>query len=125
MRAGSGSPTALAFTNGTLVARIDVSGNLRATGNGQSTYIVNVNTPIYSRQISGALYGIGSNAGVILGDDFGSYLLEIPFTFGQPFMLSVQGNVVATVQLNDAGSAWLLLTGVGLVAARCRRRSTT
>lgn len=106
------SPTAAEFSPGTMVARIDVSGNLLATGNGQSHYIVTVVTPSFGQQLSGAFYGpaISPTPGVIIGDDFGSYLLEIPFFFGHPFSLSVAGGVDATVRLNDSGSAWTNLS---------------
>lgn len=106
------SATAAPFSMGTFVARIDVSGNLQATGNGQSHYIVNVDTALFRRQITGSLYGplASGNPGVIIGDDFGSHFMEIPFVFGQPFALSVMGNVDATVRLNAAGSAWTNLS---------------
>lgn len=106
------SPTAAELSPGTMVARIDVSGNLLATGNGQSHYIVTVVTPSFGQQLSGAFYGpaISPTPGVIIGNDFGSYLLEIPFFFGHPFSLSVAGDADATVRLNDSGSAWTNLS---------------
>jgi hypothetical protein len=101
------SPTAAPFEAGTFRARIDLSGSLQASGNGQSGYIVNVETAFFLRQIVGSLYGplISSNPGIVLGDNFGSYFIDIPFTFGQTFSLSVTGNVDATHRLNQPGSA--------------------
>lgn len=106
------SPTTPPFADGTMLARIDVWGNLQATGNGQSHFIVDISAPDFFEQISGSLYGptVGPPAGVILGDDFGTYLVEIPFTFGHPFRLSVSGSADATVQLNAAGSVWTNLS---------------
>ena len=84
-----------------------MSGSLQASGNGQSVYIIDIDTPSFRRQLSGALYGplVSVNPGVVIGDDFGSYFLDIPFTFGQAFSLSVTGNVDATHRLNQPGSA--------------------
>lgn len=100
------SQTAPPFAQGAMLARIDVSGLLLATGNGQSHFMVNVSTPNFFEQISGSLYGPTASPfpDVIIGDDFGSYLLEIPFMFNQPFLLSVTGDVDATVRLDGPGS---------------------
>lgn len=100
------SPGIPPYMTGTMIARLDVSGSLMATGNGQSLFIVDVNAPYFGQQITGAFYGptLGFPP-TIIGEGFGSHLLEIPFIFSQPFSLSVTGSTDATVQMNDSGSA--------------------
>lgn len=88
------------FSQGTMRIRIDITGQLLASGYGSSAFGLDLFVgSSFGTQIFATRYGSapewGPISGQYIGDDFGSYLFMVPITFGAMSNLSMQGHADA------------------------------